>query len=81
MQILTIKNPNFGKPSWNSSDRTKVNICREKNFLDSLPKKFVSAYAQLPRKCSNIKILANIEGKQAKFFLKIDQGHIRFGFR
>jgi hypothetical protein len=47
-------------------------------MFDSLPKKFGSAYAQSPRKCSNIEILAKIEGKEAKLLSKIDQGHIRF---
>jgi hypothetical protein len=50
----------------------------EKNIFDSLPKKFGSVYAQSPRKCPNIEILAKIEGNEAKFFSKIDQGHIRF---
>jgi hypothetical protein len=43
-----------------------------------LTKKFGSAYAQSPRKCSNTKILAKIEGIESKIFGKIDQGHIRF---
>jgi hypothetical protein len=68
MQISPIKNQNF--------DRTKVKIL-EKNFLDISQKKFGSAYAQSPRKCSNIEILAKIEGKEAKFFSKIYEGHIR----
>jgi hypothetical protein len=71
MQISTIKNPNFEKPFRNPSNRTQVNI------LDISPKKFGSAYAQSPRKCSNFEILAKIEGKEAKFFLKINQGNIR----
>jgi hypothetical protein len=29
------------------------------------------------RKCSNFKILAKIEGKEAKFFANIYKGHIR----
>ncbi len=49
----------------------------EKIFLDISQKKFGSAYAQSPRKCSNFEILAKIEGNLAKFFLKIYQGHIR----
>jgi hypothetical protein len=49
----------------------------EKNFLDVSKKKFGSAYAQSPRKCSNIEILAKIEGKEAKNFSKIYEGHIR----
>jgi hypothetical protein len=70
MLISPIKNPNFEKPSKNLSNRTKVKIL-EKKFLDISQKKFGSAYAQSPRKCSNIEILAKIEGKEAKFFSKI----------
>jgi hypothetical protein len=76
MQILTLKKQNFEKPFRNPSNRTKVNFLN-KNFLDTSPKKFGSAYAQSPRKCSNFEILAKIEGKEAKFFPKIYQGHIR----
>jgi hypothetical protein len=52
-----------------------------KFFLDISQKKFGSSYAQSPRKCSNIEILAKIEGKEAKFFSKIYEGHIRIWFR
>ncbi len=76
MQISPIKNQNFGKPSRNLSNRTKVKILKKK-ILDISQQKFGSAYAQSPRKCSNIEILAKIEGKEAKFFLKIYEGHIR----
>ncbi len=76
MQISPIKNPNFEKPPRNLSNRTKVKIL-EKKFLDIPQKKFGSAYAQSPRKCSYIKILAKIEGKEAKFFPKIYVGHMR----
>ena len=76
MQISTIKNQNLEKPSRNSSNSTIVKIL-EKKFLDISQKKFGSAYAQLPRKCLNIEILAKIEGKEAKFFSKIYQGHIK----
>jgi hypothetical protein len=62
MQILTIKNPNFEKPSWNPSNRTIVKILKKKFFWISLKKKFGSAYAQSPRKCSNFEILAKIKG-------------------
>jgi len=41
-----------------------------KKFLDISKKKFGSAYAQSPRKCSNIEILAKIEGKEAIFFFE-----------
>ena len=71
MQISPIKNPNFEKPSRNLSNRTKVKIL----------KKFGSVYAQSPRKCSNIEILAKIEGKEAKKISKIYKGHIRIWFR
>ncbi len=67
MQISPIKNPNFEKPSRYLSNRTKVKI-KKKNFLDISQKKFGSSHAQSPRKCSNIEILAKIEGKEAKFF-------------
>jgi hypothetical protein len=77
MQISPIKNQNFEKPSRNLSDRTKVKILKKK-YLDISQKKFGSAYAQSPRKCSNIEILAKNEGKEAKFFSKINEGHIRF---
>jgi hypothetical protein len=77
MQISPIKNQNFEKPSRNLSNRTKVKILKKKNFWISLKKKFGSAYARSPRKCSNIEILAKIEGKEANFFLIIYEGHIR----
>jgi hypothetical protein len=76
MQISTIKNRNFEKPFRNLSKRTKVNFLKKK-FLDISPKKFVSSYAQSPRKCPNFEILAIIEGKEAKFCSKIYQGYIR----
>ncbi len=67
MQISSVKNQNFEKPSRNLSDRTKVKILKKKFFWISL-QKFGSAYAQSPQKCSNIEILAKIEGKEAKYF-------------
>ena len=78
MQISPIKNQNFEKPSRNLSNRTKVKILK-KTFLDISQKNLVPRMltAQSPRKCSNIEILAKIEGKEAKFFLKIYEGHIR----
>jgi hypothetical protein len=56
MQTLPIKIQNFDKPSRNLSNRTKVKILIE-------IWRFGSAYAQSPRKCSNIEILAKIEEK------------------
>jgi hypothetical protein len=44
---------------------------KNKFFFDSWPAKFGSAYAQSPRKCSNIEILAKIEGKNRIFFQKL----------
>ncbi len=76
MQISPIKNPNFEKPPRNLSNRTKMKI-KKKNFWDISQKNFGSAYAQSPRKCSNIEILAKIEEIEVKFFSKIYEGHIR----
>ncbi len=76
MQISPIKNQNFEKPSRNPSNRTKLKIVKKKCF-GYLSKKFGSPYAQSPRKCSNIEIPEKIEGKEAKFFSKIYEGHIR----
>ena len=61
MQITPIKNQNFEKPFRNPSNRTKVKILKKK-FFGYLSKKFGSAYAQSPLKCSNFEILAKIEG-------------------
>jgi hypothetical protein len=61
MQISTIKNQNLEKLSWNPSYMTIVKIL-EKKFLDICQKKFGSAYAQSPPKCSDSEILAKIEG-------------------
>jgi hypothetical protein len=73
MRISPTKNQNFEKPSRNLSNRTKVKILKQKKFLDISKKKFGSAYAQSPRKCSNIKILAWKEKKQ-NFFRKFMKG-------
>jgi hypothetical protein len=62
MHISTKKNQNLEKPSRNPSNRTIVKILKKKKFLDISKKKFGSAYAQSPRKCSNFEILAKIEG-------------------
>ncbi len=51
-----------------------MKILKKKNFWISLKKKFGSAYAHSPRKCSNIEILGKIEGKEANFFSKIYEG-------
>jgi hypothetical protein len=62
MQISTIKNHNLEKQSRNPSNRTIVKILKKKKFSDISQKKFGSAYAQSPRKCSNFEILAKIKG-------------------
>ncbi len=79
MQISPIKNQNFEKPCRKLSNRTKGKILK-KTFFGYHSKKFGSAYAQSPRKCSNIEILAKIEGKEANFFSEIYEGHIRIWF-
>ncbi len=73
MQISPIKNQNFEKPSWNPSNRTNVKILKKK-ILDISQKKFGSAYPQSLWKCSNIEILAKIEGKEVNFFRKFTKG-------
>jgi hypothetical protein len=67
MQISPIKNQNFEKPSRNPSNQSED---WKKFFMDISQKKFDSAYAQSPRICSNIEILAKIKGIEAKFFLQ-----------
>ncbi len=72
MQISTKKNLNFEKTSKNPSNRTKVKILGKK-FFGYLSKKNLvprMLIAQSPRKCSNIDVLAKIEGKEAKFFVE-----------
>jgi hypothetical protein len=65
MQISTINNQNFEKPSRYPSNRTKLNM--KKNLIVH-QKKFGSAYAQSPQKCLDIEILAKNKGKESKFF-------------
>jgi hypothetical protein len=67
LQISPIKYQNLKNRQGNPSNRTKVKIYK-KNFWDISQKKFGSTCAQSPRECSNIEILAKIEGKEAKFF-------------
>ncbi len=66
MQISTIKNPNFEKPSRNLSNQS-----------EDFSKKIWFRVGSVTAKCSNIEILAKIEGKEAKLFSKIYEGHIR----
>ncbi len=76
MQILTINNRNFKKPSRNPSNRTKVKI---------LGKFFWIAHQNIWfRGCSvTAKMFKNLNSgknlrKRNEILLKIDQGHIRF---
>jgi hypothetical protein len=77
MQILTINNRNFQKPSRNPSIRTKVKILKEKNFWIAHQKNLVPRMLSHRGNVKNIEILAKIEGKEANFFSKIYEGHIR----
>jgi hypothetical protein len=73
MQISTIKNQNLEKPSMNLSKRTLVKILK-KNFLDNSQKKFGSAYAQSPHKCSNSKFWRKSKETKRNFFRKFTKG-------
>ncbi len=75
MQISSIKNQNFEKPSRNLSNRTKVKIF-EKKFLGYLSKKIWFRVCSVTAEMFEHR-LAKIEGKEAKFFSKIYEGHIR----
>ncbi len=65
MPFSTVKNRNFEKPSRIPSHMTTVNIFKKS---DTSQQKIGSAYAQSPRKCSNIEIPAKIERKESNFF-------------
>jgi hypothetical protein len=73
MQISPTKNQNFEKPSRNLSDRTKVKILKKKFFWISLKKIWFPVCSVI----AEIEILAKIEGKEANFFSKIYEGHVR----
>jgi hypothetical protein len=55
----------------------QVNILRKKKLRISLQKNLVPRMLSHREKGSKFEILAKIEGKEAKFFSKIYQGHIR----
>jgi hypothetical protein len=80
MQISPIKNPNFEKPSRNLSNKTKVKILEEK-FFGYLFKKIWFCVCSVTAEMFEHQNLAKIEGKEAKFFSKIYEGHIRILFR
>ncbi len=74
MQNSTIKNQNLEKPSRNPSNRTIVKILKKK-ILDISQKKFGSAYAQPPRKCSNFKILAKSKETKRNYFENLPRAY------
>jgi hypothetical protein len=74
IQIWTIKNQNLEKQSRNPSNRTILKIRRKKFFLDISQKKFGSAYAQSPRKCSTSKFWQKSKETKRNFFRKFTKG-------
>jgi hypothetical protein len=78
MQILTVNNRNFQKPSRNPSNRTKVKIL-EKNFFDSSSKKFrvCSVTAEMFEHRNS----GENRRKRSEIFSKVYEGHIRIWFR
>jgi hypothetical protein len=62
MQILTIINQNFEKPSRNPSNRTSEHFEGKKKFY-TLPKKYGSAFAHSQRKCSKSKFWQKLKEK------------------
>jgi hypothetical protein len=76
MQIWPIKNLNFEKTSRNLYNETKVKILKN-IFLYISQQNLVPRMLSHRGKCSNIEILAKIEGKEAKFCSIIYEGHIR----
>jgi hypothetical protein len=70
-EIFVIEKRRPDSASWGVGDSpTRLLNVKKKNRRvgDISPKKFGSAYAQSPRKCSNFEILAKIE--EANFFLE-----------
>ena len=80
MQISPIKNPNFEKPSRNLSNRTKEKILK-KNYFEYLSKKIWFRVCSVTAEMFEHRNLAKIDRKEANFFSKIYEGHIRIWFR
>ncbi len=76
MQILTINNRNFQKPSWNPSNRTKVKILKKKKFWIAHQKIWFRVCSVTAEMFEHQNSREN-EGKEAKFFSKIYEGHVR----
>ncbi len=74
MQILTLKNPDFEKPFRNPSNRTQVNILKKKN-CGYLSKKFGSAFAHSPRKCSNFEFWRESKDRNEFFFENLPRAY------
>jgi hypothetical protein len=73
MQISTIKNPNFGKPFRNPSNRTQVNIF-EKNFWISLKKNLVPRMLSHRENVRTTKFWRKSKEKERNFFQKFTKG-------
>ncbi len=76
MQISPIKNQNFEKPSRNLFDRTKVKILKKK-FFRHLSKKIWFRVCSVTAEMFEHRNSGENRRKEAKFFSKIDEGHIR----
>ncbi len=80
MQISPIKNQNFEKPSRNPSNRTKVKILKKQIFR-YLSKKIWFRVCSVTAEIFEHRNSGENRGKEANFFLKIYEGHIRIWFR
>ncbi len=69
MQILTIKNPNFEKPFSNPSNRTQVNILKEK-FFGYLSKKFWFRVCSVTAKMFELQNSGENRRKRSEIFLE-----------
>jgi hypothetical protein len=77
MQILTINNQNFQKPSWNPSNRTKVKFFKKKNFGIAHQKNLVPRMLSHRGNVRTSNFWPKSKEKKRFFFLKIYEGHIR----
>jgi hypothetical protein len=77
MQILTIKNRNFQKPSGNPSNRAKVKILKKKNFGIAHQKNLVPRMLSHRGNVRTSKFWQKSKEKKRNFFSKIYKGHIR----
>jgi hypothetical protein len=75
MQILTIDNQNFEKPSRNQSNKTKVKI--KIDFFKYLTNKTLFRICSVTSKMFEHRNSSKWKEKNRNFFSNIDQGHIR----